>query len=364
MENGKIISRTPGLTVAEISGAPYEMGRAHGGLFAGEIALMRERLLSYLSTVTYGIGGRAFLWYLGRLAGRMGRFVPAELKEEMRGIADGSRQDYRFIFLMNALDDMLVNLACSAVAAGPGLTKDKKLIVGRNLDYPLFYDLLPMLNTVFKVRPDTGHSFVCVGWPGFASVVTGMNDAGLVIADLTSISRDRTMRGIPALLLNRTALQGAGTLEEAVDTYTRASRTVGKNIMAASPSRAVVLELSARSISTREAEGGLLACANHYTDPGMAAVQGSVTPPPKSDFPAHYYTYSFSKERMDALERLSCGRDLEVEDVEKALSTPPVANDSNVQSVVFVPEARRIFVAVRETTPVSQGAFVEVTGLF
>jgi len=365
MEHGRIISREPGLTVAELYGSPYETGIAHGMLLTSEIASMRERLVSYLSSISMGIGGRALLWFFGMLSRRMGPYVPTELKEEMRGIADGSGQDYRFIFLLNCLDDVMVNVAgCSSFVLYPERSATGNLLVGRNLDYPLFYDILPKLTTVFKVTPDEGESFVSVAWPGFAAVVTGMNAAGLFISDLTSITRDRTLRGTPALLLNRLALQHSATLAEMSNIISGARRTVGKNLMLASPRKAVVLEMSAGSAFERDAEDGFLACTNHYEELGMVALQGKVNPPPKSDFPASYYSYSFSKERLDKLRSLTEGRKLSLHDAAAVLGTEPVANPSTVQSVVFEPQTRRLLVAVRESTPVSKGEYREITGLF
>jgi len=363
MEHGRITSREPGLTVAELSGAPYEIGLAHGRLFRPEIALMRARLISYLDSISLGFGGRILLGIFELLSRRMVPYTPAELKEEMRGIAKGAGQSYRFIFLLNSLDDVLVNLACSAVAVGPENSIDGNLIVGRNLDYPLFFDLLPRLTTVFRVRPESGQAFVSVSWPGFAAVVTGMNESGVCIFDLTSITRDRRLAGTPALLINRTALQHSRSVDELTEVVDCSRRTVGKNIMAASPTVARVLETSAASIHVREAVSGVLACTNHFESEEMAARQGSVKAPPKTGLPQHYYSYAFSKERMDRLTEMVSGRKAGVDDVAAALGTAPVANESTVQSVVFVPETRRILVARREVTPVSQGEYVEVEGM-
>jgi len=364
MEHARIISREPGLTVCALSGSPYEMGFAHGRLFNAEITLMRARLRSYLSSITRGLGGRALMLLFGMLSRRMERYTPEPIKDELRGIADGAGLDYRFVFLLNALDDVLVNMACSAAAIGPGRTREGDIIVGRNLDYPLFYDALPGLTTVFSVEPDNGRRFVSVGWPGFAAVVTGMNDAGLFIADLTSITRDERLAGTPALLLNRVALQSSSTLDEAEEVYRSARRTVGKNIMSASPEGARVFELTAREFVPRRMAGGLLCCTNHFENPALAGRQGSVKPPPRSDFPSSYYSYAFSKERMDALtSSLSSGSGLDVDDVVAALGAGPVANPSTVQSVVFMPKTRRLFVAVSGETPVSAGEYRELYGL-
>ena len=229
MNESRIIKRLPGLTIIELSGSPREIGLAHGKAFAPEIALMKKRLTDYLSSISLGIGGRVLLWYFERLAAKMVRYVPDELLDEIRGVAEGSGNSFKFIFLINALDDILVNLACSSFAVPASRSENGQLFVARNLDYPLFHDTLPELNTVFKIHPENGQPFVSVAWPGFCAVVTGLNVSGLFIADLTSLSRDRTLKGTPALLLNRIAIQQSRTLDEMEKILRNAKRTVGKN---------------------------------------------------------------------------------------------------------------------------------------
>lgn len=363
MPKGNLIKREPGLCVVELSGAPREIGHAHGTLFAAEITLMRARLLSYLSDISFGIGGRALMRLLVFLAGRMAPFIPEELKEEMRGIAEGSGQSYSFILLMNALDDVLVNLGCSSLAITGNLSKDGRLIVGRNLDYPLFYDFLPRLTTVFKITPREGRAFVSVAWPGFSAVVTGMNDAGVFLADLTSISRDRTMKGTPALLLNRALIQHSGSLEDLTQGFSLAKRTVGKNLMTASPSGCRVIEVSATRLAVREAFGGFLACTNHFEEPDMATLQGGIRTPPKTGLPDSYYSYAYSKERLERMRSLASGGKASIDDLMKVLGSEPVANITTVQSVIAVPETRGLYVAYGVSTPVSRGEYADLGGL-
>ena len=88
--NARIVQKLPGLTVIELSGSPREIGLAHGKAFAPEIALMKKRLTDYLSSISLGVGGRFLLWYFEKLAAKMVRYVPDELLDEMRGVAEGS----------------------------------------------------------------------------------------------------------------------------------------------------------------------------------------------------------------------------------------------------------------------------------
>ncbi len=46
--------------------------------------------MEYLNSISLGIGGRFLLWYFEKLAAKMARYVPDDLLDEMRGVAEGS----------------------------------------------------------------------------------------------------------------------------------------------------------------------------------------------------------------------------------------------------------------------------------
>ena len=321
---------------------------------------MKKRLTDYLSSISLGVGGRFLLWYFERLAAKMVRYVPDELLDEIRGVAEGSGNSFKFIFLINALDDVLVNLACSSFAVPASRSENGQLFVARNLDYPLFHDALPKLNTVFKVHPEKGLPFVSVAWPGFCAVVTGLNASGLFIADLTSLSRDKTLNGTPALLQNRIAIQQSRTLDEMENILRNAKRTVGKNLLIASPEGARVLEVSAGQVVSRSAPDNILACTNHFETPLMAGSQGSIKKPPRTDVPEEYFSYAYSKMRFDSVMALASKDKVAVSDAVSVLSAEPVGNRTTVQSVIFFPGLRRLLVARSRQTPVSQGTYEDL----
>jgi hypothetical protein len=58
-------------------------------------------------------------------------------------VAAGAQLSLPQILLINTLDDLANNWpACSALAAGAGRTPDGFYLAGRNLDYPVFVDVL------------------------------------------------------------------------------------------------------------------------------------------------------------------------------------------------------------------------------
>src|SRR5207245_2457937 len=126
----------------------------------------------------------------------MERHIPAELKLEMRGLAEGSGISYRDVLLLNCFDDLLhslvrlalsvpaplrarIGLACSCFAR---VDPAGGLLLARNLDYYLEGGVLGADGivtrtmkeqlTCFVVRPLHGRPHISIGWPGFVGVVT------------------------------------------------------------------------------------------------------------------------------------------------------------------------------------------------
>ena len=96
-----------GVVLVEIGGDPYERGWQHGAALGERVRHLRHRLID---DIVFGKGramGTAFLGVLYGILARMHPNIPRELREEMRGVADGARVPYRDILLLNCFDDVL-----------------------------------------------------------------------------------------------------------------------------------------------------------------------------------------------------------------------------------------------------------------
>ena len=99
-----------GLLLVEIGGDPYERGWQHGAALGERVRHIRHRLID---DIVFGKGraiGTAFLGVLYGILARMHPNIPRELREEMRGVADGARVPYRDVLLLNCFDDVLHSL--------------------------------------------------------------------------------------------------------------------------------------------------------------------------------------------------------------------------------------------------------------
>lgn len=361
LPEGKSILREKGLTVLQLEGNCSEMGLQHGASLREEIHLVRSKFIDYLSREKWSVFGRLLYWLLMVFAKTMNRYIPDALRKEMLSASKGANVPYYFILLLNVLDDLLNLLFCSSFA----ITEDGHTICGRNLDYDIFTDLMAHLNTVFVYKPKEGYPFLSLAWPGYVGCLTGMNANGLVLTSHASYSLDKNRKGVPTGLLYRHALQHALSINDIERAITSAPRSIGNNVLLASDNEAFVLELSAKNWKKRKSKEGIITVTNHYQTSAMKSIQAPfISKPPGSSLPDDFFSYNHSIFRDEQL-RESCKKEpFLVNEAIEALRGEWVANEATVQSVVFLPSEKTIWVAKSLDAPVSLGKFIKLEDLF
>jgi hypothetical protein len=350
------------LRTFELAGAPAEIGRRHGQLLGVEIRQLRRGLLHYLARVSLYAGALPLFALLQHLARRFWPYTPASLREEMAGVAAGAGLGLASILLLNVVDDLANNSPrCSALAVGESRTVGGAYLMGRNLDYPLFIDLLLRLQTLFVIEPQQGQAFASLAWPGYVGVCTGMNRAGVALAQLAAISRDRTLQGTPAALRFRHALESSATVGEAAAAVASLPGTIGNNLLLCSPGEAMVLELSARRAVRRGPIDGLITATNHYQSPEMAPLTARFpAPPPFSVLGAAQFTEAYSRARNARLQELAKPKVLGPADLKTILADAGVANAGTAVCTLFDPAGRTLWIARGKQAPVNRGPFAAV----
>jgi hypothetical protein len=321
---------------------------------------MRRALLAYLARLSLYAGALPLFGGLLLLARRFLPYLPAPLRAEMAAVAAGAQVSLGTILLINVTDDLANNTPrCSALAVGEGHSLDGAYLMGRNLDYPLFIDTLVRLQTLFLLEPDQGQPLASLAWPGFLGVCTGLNRAGVALAQLTAVSRDRTLKGMPAALRFRLGLAAGTTAPEVAARVLELPGTIGNNLMLCDPREALVLELSARRAACRHPRGGLLTVTNHYQSPAMQPLKADFPPPPPfSPLSAHHFTEAYSAARNQRLQELAAGRSLGAQDLPTILADAGVANPGTAVCAVFSPKELTLWVAQGDSPPVNRGPFV------
>lgn len=352
--------------VVELAGGPGELGRRHGEVLAREIREMRRALLDYLARLTLYVGALPALFLLqGSAVRHFWAQIPPAYREEIRGLAKGAQVHLPFLLLVNTLDDLANNwMSCSALAVGGEGSLEGTWIGGRNLDYPVFTDILVRLQTLFVYRPEQAQAFVSLAWPGYIGALTAMNRSRLCLSQLTALCRDNSLQGLPAGIRNRMALESASDPFTAAALLVSRRRTCGNNLLLFSPQGALVLELSARRHAVRRPRAGLLAATNHFQSAEMKAVMGaSARRPPLSDLDPEFFGQTYSETRLARLVELASRRPLAPPDLQAILADPRIANPGTVSSVVFKPAELTLWVALKGPRPVSRGQFARFAGL-
>jgi hypothetical protein len=346
----------------EIWGDPQERGRRHGQTLGGDIRLLRRAILTYLARISLYAGALPLYGLLQWLARGFWPYIPPHLQQEMAALAAGADVSLGSILLLNGVDDLANNSPrCSALAVGGRHTAQGDYIMGRNLDYPLFIEPLLQLQTLFLISPHRGQRLASLAWPGYVGVCTGINASGVALAQLSSMSRDRTLKGTPAALRFRQALEDGDTVAAVAESVLKTPGTIGNNLLLCDPREALVVEISARHGAVRRPHRGLLTTTNHYQSPAMQELKGRFPPrPPYAALSAYHFTEAYSQARNRRLRELAADRRLGPIDLQKILADPAIANAGTAVCTVFEPAHRILWVAQGETPPVNRGPFVAV----
>ncbi len=367
MPSSSILLQEPGLQIVRLAGTPTAMGQAHGRLLGSQISRLRREFLRYLGRLSLGLGALPLYLLICLMAWRFRPFLPAPLWEEMQALAQGAGVHSSFILFINVLDDLLNNIPrCSTFVAplrnsGPGT-----FILGRNLDYPLFAEIMCRYNTVLVFFPTEGEALMSVAWPGYIGVCTGLNRSQVALGQLTAATTDVSLAGVPAGLRNRLALQQHGTVLEVAARIASLPGTLGANLLLVAPREALLLEVSARQRRVRVPQDGVLTATNHYQSPGMQAWRGpAFRRPPLSPLDNYCFSTDYSLRRDQRLRELLSSASLDIPRAQEILGDPLIANPCDINSIIIDPAAGEVYLAQGLELPVSrQGRFRCLSGLF
>ncbi len=334
------VSAVHGVTVLRLSGTHHEMGRQHGAILRDQILFLDRE---YVTPLIERMVGRK---ELEKWAGEVESFIPKPFREELRGLAEGSRIPYARILVLNTMLDRFQSMMCSTVVAGPDLTADGEIYFGRNLDFA-GRGILHKCTIVIVYAPKDGPAVAAVTWPGLIGVLSGMSDRGVAGATMMIHWGKPLAPGMPYMLMYRAALAGATSSADVVKTIRTTKRTCPNNFMVVDTTgAAVVVEWDQQKVGTRPGTGDGLCSTNFFRS---APLKGTGAP--------------FGLGRYNTLEKFLQERKgkIDRESIQSVLGD--VANPwwTNVQSMVFVPRKRELWLATRRALPVSKGPYAKLS---
>ena len=208
------------IDVLYLRGSPYQMGYTHGKLLA-------EKIRKFYSVTIMGmsVGLGVPVARLDEAWATMAPFVSRDIKEEMRGLADGAGVDIRAVQRAQAIPD-LSEFHCTFFAAWGKATKDGRLYQIRALDYATEAGI-QNYPVIFVYKPEGKKPFVIVGWAGLLGCITGISGRGIALSEIGDNfgNEKETLAGEPFPFLLRRVLETANTLDEAVRIIQTAKRT-------------------------------------------------------------------------------------------------------------------------------------------
>lgn len=209
-----------GHRVALLSGTPEQMGTAHG-------KLLKEESLRCIESVLYSFGtahaiqrGRWFRHDLEKAWARLSPHIPDRHKAETVALAQSLGLQPALLHVLNVFPELF---HCSGFAVFDSATTDGKLYHGRVLDYMTTIGLQDAATT-FIVKPDGYNAFANIGYAAFIGSVSGMNDKAVSLGEMGGRG-EGNWDGVPMATLMRRALEECGTLDEVKRLWSENPRT-------------------------------------------------------------------------------------------------------------------------------------------
>ena len=273
-----------GLWVMSVAGSAFERGEAIGKL-AGDLLYMQEKAFAdKLFEMVPSRRYRDFLHYFITIFNRrLGQNVPLEYRQEIKAMSascthefddfgnpyERQMQYHSAHDIGHVMQDFML-VGCTSFAAWGRESADSSLIIGRNFDFYMGEEFARNKLVLFE-KPDTGHAFVSVTWPGMLGVLSGMNTAGLTVTINAAKLETPSMSAMPISLLTKKILQYASNLEEAWIIAGECNTFVSESILVGSVNdgRAAIIEKTPSAMSMydpadRDSSVAHIVCTNHY----------------------------------------------------------------------------------------------------
>lgn len=209
---------------------------------------------------------------------KMGNFMvpqfPPDYLKELEAMAKASGQPRDLFVFGNAFPDVMKIGGCATLVVEANRSATGGPLFGRNLDWPPFGDFYEYtLVTVY--RPQGKHAFASIGYSGMIGCASGINDAGLALANLdVTSSSDNSPRfnpgGTPWLLILRRILEECSTVGEAEKLVRSLKRTTMYNVAICDRNDGAVFEITSKNVLVRRPEAGICVSTNHFRTPQLA----------------------------------------------------------------------------------------------
>ena len=204
-----------GLPVVTTGGTPEQIGTALGTLYKHPLG----ELMGKQDEVVRGFGLKQAPGVLVKMSRLAVPAFPDSQRRELQSMSAASGANLDTLDFANIMYEISHFPACSSLAVEPGRSATGETVFGRNLDFPTF-GFLDKYSVIVVCRPEGKHAFASITFPSVVGVFSGMNDAGLCVAQLeVNESADNSPRmnitGTPVAMCFRRLLEECITVDEA-----------------------------------------------------------------------------------------------------------------------------------------------------
>lgn len=209
-----------GQRVVLLSGTPEQIGRAHGELLKAEAQACIDSVLHTFGIVQTVRTGRWFRHDLDAAFRQLEPHIPQRHRAETRAMAAALGLDNRRVQALNVFPELF---HCSGFALFGRATRDGRLYHGRVLDYMTTIGLQDAATT-FIVDVEGRIPFANVGYAGFTGSVSGMNAQAISLGEMGGRGEGQ-WDGVPMATLMRRALEECTTVQEVMTLWKTSPRT-------------------------------------------------------------------------------------------------------------------------------------------
>ena len=262
-----------GVPVLLLQGGPEEMGRQYGELALDNI----RKAIGFprqLLGITRGKGG----WeQVVRLGLEVSKNVPQEARQEVEDATraiQATDEEIGAVTVANLLIDTSVGIPNSVLLVEPSRSENDGTLLGHAFGLPSF-GVLQRMSLVTVRRPREGHAYAAVGVAGLFGVISGMNETGLCVTVLDGAgARDGSPKfdpkGVPVHFTSARLLQECSNVEEAEQLVRSVHHGAQMSLAVCDRRRAVVFEVTPKSVVTRGPRDYALAVTNTFRSPELA----------------------------------------------------------------------------------------------
>lgn len=257
------------MKVLELAGDHYTMGRQH----AAQVADLKPQIVAAMQDRLESFARDGVQRYEAELLGVWEEAARSTL-DMLHGIADGLELEWApfFRYTVASYLEKRVTVStqaegCTVWAAADPMTRDGTPILVKNRDYRPEHQPLQCLA---RAHPEHGYRYAYVTSAGSPAVFSsGMNEAGLAVADTHVVSRD-VGPGVARYSVEMELLERHDTVESAL-AYLNEVRHLGDGTLTLidRTGAMAVVETGHTAIGVVRPEQGFVVSTNHFTTPAL-----------------------------------------------------------------------------------------------